>query len=57
MSFFIGGAVGRDDVGIVPYGWVARGAGADPSGASRHLPLRRGGFGVTDCHGRFAPSQ
>ena len=34
---------------------VPRGAvGDDPSGASRLLPLRRGGFGVTDCHGQCA---
>ena len=45
-----GGAVGRDDVGIVPYGYITRGAGRNSA------PFRQGAE-ETDCHGRCAPSQ
>ena len=46
-------AVGRDDVGIVPYGYITRSAGKNSA------PFRQGGHGDggTDCHGRKAPSQ
>ena len=40
-------AVGRDDVGIVPYGYITRGAGEEsPShGCAVPAPFRQGGFG------------
>ena len=50
-------AVGRDDVGIVPYGYITRGAGKEsPShGCAVPAPFRQEGRGDgrTDCHGQF----
>ena len=52
----------RADVGIGPYGYIARGAGRAESpspGFAVPAPFRQGGRGDggTDCHGRGAPSQ